>query len=99
MFPYAKQHVEQFLQDNWDNEQVKNIVSEIRKQSKSDEETKVDGLVAIKSGESDAKDEQIKDVVANLQWQISIDRKTGGLKELQGLIWKKGYEQKTLSGQ
>lgn len=45
------------------------------------------------------KAEQIAEIVANVKWQISIDRKTTSLKKLQGLIWAKGYNSGAIKGQ
>lgn len=41
----------------------------------------------------------IKAVVSNVKWQMDADRKTTELKNLQGLIWKDGYESKELKGE
>lgn len=41
----------------------------------------------------------IADVVKNVEWQMSLDRKTGALKTLQGLVWAKGYEDGSIKGQ
>jgi len=38
-------------------------------------------------------------IAAYVQWLISIDRKSTGLKSLQGKIWRQGYEQGLLKSQ
>jgi enolase-phosphatase E1 len=41
----------------------------------------------------------IKSIVNNLLWQMDNDRKTTGLKALQGKIWMQGYISGVLRGQ
>jgi enolase-phosphatase E1 len=38
-------------------------------------------------------------IAAYVEWLISIDRKSTGLKSLQGKIWRQGYEQRLLKSQ
>lgn len=50
--------------------------------------------------EADAgKEEVIKGVVANVRWQMENDRKSTELKQLQGHIWRQGYETGDLKGE
>lgn len=44
-------------------------------------------------------DARIASVVAFVEWLMDRDRKSTPLKELQGLIWKDGYERGALVGQ
>lgn len=46
-----------------------------------------------------SKEDQIEGLVNNVKWQMSADRKVGALKQLQGLIWKQGYDKGDLKGQ
>lgn len=46
-----------------------------------------------------SKEEQIEGLVKSVKWQMSLDRKVGPLKQLQGLIWKKGYDKGDIKGQ
>ena len=41
----------------------------------------------------------VESVVANVLWQMDQDRKTTGLKALQGKIWKFGYHARLLCSQ
>lgn len=45
------------------------------------------------------KEEQIEGLVNSVKWQMSADRKAGPLKQLQGLIWKQGYDKGDIKGQ
>lgn len=58
----------------------------------------VEGVVEIASTDSD-KTEIIHTAVANVKWQMSLDRKTTALKQLQGHMWKDAYAQGKVKGQ
>lgn len=45
------------------------------------------------------KEDQIEGLVKNVKWQIASDRKEGALKNLQGLVWKNGYDSGEIKGQ
>ena len=48
----------------------------------------------------DADAENIKKaVISNVHWQMSLDRKTTALKQLQGHIWKEAYNSGELVGE
>lgn len=53
----------------------------------------------LNSVQDATKEEQIEGLVGNVKWQMSADRKTGPLKQLQGLIWKQGYDKGEIKGQ
>ncbi|KAG4075718.1 hypothetical protein HA402_003543 [Bradysia odoriphaga] len=98
LFPYAVEHVEEYLTANWTTEAVQEAVKELRAQYVADVTDKIEGAVAISDGEAKEQAEEIAEVVANVKWQISIDRKTTSLKKLQGLIWAKGYDSGAIKG-
>lgn len=97
LFPYAEEHVQKFLETEWEKEDVKEAVGALRKLALEDQENKVDGAVAI-PGEDASKEEQIGGLVSSVKWQMSADRKAGPLKQLQGLIWKQGYDNGDIKG-
>ncbi|XP_038206609.1 claspin-like [Zerene cesonia] len=97
LFPYAEENVKQFLNSQWDNDDVKEAVIALRKLALEDQEKSVEGVVAI-PGEDASKEDQIEGLVNNVKWQMSSDRKVGALKQLQGLIWKQGYDKGDIKG-
>ncbi|CAK1583615.1 unnamed protein product [Parnassius mnemosyne] len=97
LFPYAEEKVKQFLETQWEQEDVKEAVTALRKLALEDKEKSVDGVVHI-PGEDASKEDQIEGVVNNVKWQMSADRKVGPLKQLQGLIWKQGYDNGDIKG-
>ena len=40
----------------------------------------------------------MESIIKNVEWQMSLNRKSGPLKELQGIMWKSGYETGLLKG-
>ncbi|XP_013135587.1 PREDICTED: enolase-phosphatase E1 [Papilio polytes] len=97
LFPYAEEKVQQFLEGQWDDAEVKQAVAALRQLAIEDKEKSVEGVVAI-PGEDAKKEEQIEGLVKSVKWQMSIDRKAGPLKQLQGLIWKQGYDNGDIKG-
>jgi len=72
LFPYSKERMEQFIRENKDKPEIKEIlkqVQEIEGRNMSDEE-----------------------VVQVLKKWIDEDRKITPLKDIQGYIWKEGFE-------
>ncbi|CAH2230622.1 jg19528 [Pararge aegeria aegeria] len=97
LFPYAEQNVKQFLETQWESSDVKEVVTALRKLALEDKEKSVDGHVTI-PGEDASKEVQIEGLVNNVKWQMSSDRKAGPLKQLQGMIWKQGYDKGDIKG-
>ncbi|XP_058055461.1 enolase-phosphatase E1 [Anopheles bellator] len=97
LFPYALKNTEEYLKTNWNEEATKTVVEALREQANEDKKANIEGVVTIATaGESD--DLIIQDLVKNIEWQMSKDRKTGALKTLQGLVWAKGYKDGTIKG-
>jgi len=99
LFPYARKEMDSFLRRNWTSKDVQEIVGLVRKQSQEDVEK---GLLPhpLPNPESENDEEKlIRSVADNLFWQMDSDRKTTGLKALQGKIWAEGYAQGVLRGQ
>lgn len=47
MFPYAEENVKTFLNSQWENEDVKEAVTALRKLALEDKENSVEGVVSI----------------------------------------------------
>ncbi|XP_052902084.1 enolase-phosphatase E1-like [Anopheles moucheti] len=95
LFPYALKNVEEYLKNNWNEDATKTVVAALREQAEEDKKAEVEGVTTIPAGDSE---DIIPDIVKNVEWQMSQDRKTGSLKTLQGLVWAKGYKDGTIKG-
>jgi len=83
LFTYARDHVREFLAENPDAEEI----ALLREERAGD------------VSEAPPLTDQIESIAAYVEWLISIDRKSTGLKSLQGKIWQKGYEEGSLKAQ
>ncbi|XP_074849830.1 enolase-phosphatase E1 isoform X2 [Carettochelys insculpta] len=68
----------------------------------AEEDSSLDGIVPIPSetGTGEGEVEQIiQAVVDNVYWQMSLDRKTTALKQLQGHMWRAAYTSGRMKGE
>lgn len=87
LFPYAKQQMPVFLAAHADNSIVKDLLDQVFDAWDQD----VDPEAAALRHEYCKKDTHA--AIGYLSWLIEKDRKLTPLKELQGLIWRQGYDQ------
>ena len=78
LFPYARQHIADFISQQQDNVDVKPLLDEIKNITGSDL--------------------SINEIIAQCHQWIDEDQKVTPLKALQGLLWKKGYEDGDFKG-
>ena len=83
MFPYVRQHLDGYLKSNWNSEAVAQCIALIA----SDQDYDSD---AWPTGSPDDGRRQVSAAVVEM---MDRDAKTTGLKQLQGRIWKDGFEQ------
>lgn len=91
LFPYVTRVLEEYIEKYWDDESFQQDLELLREQAVID--SNVEGFVPIYTG-----DNAKKSVINNVLWQMTNDRKTTALKQLQGHIWKDGYESGLLKG-
>ena len=96
LFPYAARHLESYLERTWASPETQAIVDGLVKQAAEDAKAGMPGVVPVSASAS--AEVQRAEVVASVRWQMSENRKAGPLKTLQGLIWKAGYEDGSLTG-
>ena len=91
----------QYLDCNWGSMQVQKDIDSLRNQAKIDAVDKSfdPSVVPQIADASSSKIDIINSVVANVFWQMDQDRKITALKELQGHMWRDGYESGIISGQ
>ena len=94
LFPYARTHLVEFLRADWASPGVVEAVRRLSAEHAGD----------LAAGEHppawimDSTHDPIASVAAYCGWLMDRDRKSPGLKTLQGLIWECGYQAGTLRG-
>jgi len=97
LFPYIRRRLKMFLEDNWEKQDFKYDVSLIKEQALQDEKNGVEYIPI--ANDSDGKEKILESIEKNLILQMNKDRKTTALKNLQGHMWKEGYQCGELKGE
>ncbi|KAF7836713.1 putative bifunctional methylthioribulose-1-phosphate dehydratase/enolase-phosphatase E1 1 [Senna tora] len=97
LFPYARDNVGRHLSATFDTPETQNDIKLLRSQVQTDLEQGVAGAVPIPPDNA-RKEDIIAALVANVEAMIKADRKITALKELQGHIWRTGFENNELEG-
>ena len=90
LFSYARAHAKEFLASNFDSEEVRADVALLREEH---------ALDVNKNLHPPFPGSGIDSIAAYIDWLIAQDRKSTGLKSLQGKIWRQGYLDGTLKSQ
>ncbi|KAI3755776.1 hypothetical protein L1987_55582 [Smallanthus sonchifolius] len=97
LFPYARDNVRMHLEETYDTVDTKDDIKLLRSQVEDDLEKGVVGAVPVPSDDA-GKEEVIAALVANVEEMIKADRKITSLKQLQGHIWRTGFEKNEIKG-
>ncbi|XP_049646244.1 enolase-phosphatase E1 [Suncus etruscus] len=100
LFPYIKENVKEYLQTHWEEEECQQDVNLLRKQA--EEDSHLDGVVPIPAtcgNGVDGLQQMIQAVVDNVCWQMSLDRKSTALKQLQGHMWRVAFKAGHVKGE
>lgn len=92
LFPYARSHVGTYLAAHFGDAETKADITSLRQEHIIDLDQ--DLKPPMLTGESTP--DQIESIVSYVHWLIERDRKSTGLKSLQGKIWRQGYTDGTL---
>lgn len=90
LFPFARQHVAGFLAANGATPEVEATLALLAADALRERAAGED-CPEVVTGAS-----RLESATAAMLWMMDRDRKTQGLKRLQGQIWRAGYEQGTL---
>ena len=83
LFSYARDHVREFLTANPAAEEIRLLREEH----------------AVDVSDAPPLTDEIESIAGYVEWLISVDRKSTGLKSLQGKIWRQGYREGSLKSQ
>lgn len=98
LFPYARKNSAAFLSSTYESSETQEDISLLRKQIEEDIKSGVSGAVPVPAAEA-GKEAVVAALVANIEEMIKADRKITALKQLQGHIWRVGYEKGELKGE
>ena len=87
LFPYARSHVRQYLETHLNSSEVLASLVRLKAEHTVDLEENLDPPPLV----SQPRVAAIDSMVAYVNWLIDRDRKSLGLKLLQGKIWEQGY--------
>jgi len=95
LFSYARSQVKKFLAEHFGSAELLADLQRLREEHAIDLKQNLQPP-ALVEGRRDA---EIDFIVAYVSWLMDRDRKSTGLKSLQGKIWKQGYLDGTLKAQ
>jgi enolase-phosphatase E1 len=95
LFPYARLHLEEYLKRKAGSEGLKGDLLQLRKEYVKD----LAEALAPPEWIDAPPDAQIQSIVRYVFWLMDRDRKSPGLKSLQGKIWQEGYLKRELKSQ
>ena len=87
LFPYARAHVRDYLTAHSDSAETIADLSRLREEHAADLARNLSPPLLIEGSLS----VELDSIAAYVHWLIDLDRKSPGLKSLQGRIWQQGY--------
>jgi enolase-phosphatase E1 len=92
LFPYSRSQLRSFLAKEFRSNDVIDDLARLREEHEVDRSQNMEPPPLVDG----AGDDEMESIVAYVNWLIDRDRKSIGLKSLQGKIWKRGYFDGTL---
>ena len=90
LFSYARAHARDFLTNNIASDDVRADLSMLYEEHARD---------VVNDSQPPELTEEIESLATYIEWLIDHDRKSTGLKSLQGKIWQQGYRDGSLKSQ
>lgn len=94
LFPFAASRAEEFLLRHSEEDEIRALVEELRRQREADARQQP-GVPPWPAG---TPAEQARSASSYVRWLIERDSKIAPLKSLQGRIWEAGYRRGELRG-
>jgi enolase-phosphatase E1 len=95
LFPYARTHVREFVQQNYHCADLQADLAALKAEQRSDIEQRQEPPAWLEN----SVDAEVESVAQYVYWLMDQDRKSKRLKSLQGKIWKGGYLSGSLKGE
>lgn len=87
LFPYARSRVKSYLAAHLNSAETLADLAKLRAEHAADVEQGLEPPALV----TKPSDREIDSIVSYVHWLIDHDRKSTGLKSLQGRIWRQGY--------
>jgi enolase-phosphatase E1 len=94
LFTYARANLDLFLARHFDSPEVQEAIRLLQREHAADADA-----IGVPAWRDDTATSQRTSLAAYARWLMERDRKSPGLKLLQGLIWEEGYEAGALHGE
>ena len=91
LFPFARAHMREYLARHASTPHVRDAVRLLVEEHRRD--------AAMRAAPPEWRDETPASIAGYVEWLMDRDRKSPGLKLLQGFIWEGGYRSGTLKGE
>lgn len=95
LFPFARQHVREFIKQHNQSEDLQGVISALSDEHGAENPSHIESGRQPPLWDENSVDSQLESATQYVYWLMDQDRKSTALKALQGQIWKGGY----LSGQ
>lgn len=95
LFSYARSQVKNFLAEHFGSTELLADLQRLREEHAIDLKQNSQPPALVEG----PRDAEIDSIIAYVSWLMDRDRKSTGLKSLQGKIWKQGYLDGTLKAQ
>ena len=95
LFSYARSRVRNYLTEHFGSAELLADLVRLREEHALDLKQNLQPPVLVEG----PRDAELDSIVAYVSWLMDRDRKSTGLKSLQGRIWKQGYADGTLKAQ
>ncbi|XP_061822317.1 enolase-phosphatase E1 [Nerophis lumbriciformis] len=100
LFPYIKEHLEDYLSTHWEEDECKQDVHLLKKQIEEDmRQNRACPFHAVDQTVHTDEEKAIREVVDNVLWQMAADRKSTALKQFQGHMWRSAYASGRIKGE
>ena len=95
LFPFARARVKNYLAKHWESSEVGRDSARLREEHAGD----LARNLSPPKLEPEPREAAIDSMATYVAWLIDHDRKSTGLKSLQGRVWQEGYRDGTLRSQ
>ena len=96
LFPFAKQELSDYIKKHWDKSPNNKQIQAAKKEW-LDDQSPVSNQIKQQVSKGEIK--EIDGLIQYLKYLIGIDKKSTALKDLQGNIWERGYNNGELKSQ